>query len=126
MSDLALNKQTVIDFYTTAFGGHPEDAVAAHVGNRYLQHNPQAKDGTEAFTDFVHYLLRENPDLHLDIKRVVAEGDIVVTHSELILTPGEPGQALADFFRLEAGKIVEHWDVVQDVAPTSANANTMF
>ena len=39
----------------------------------------------------------------------------MVTHSHLILEPGQRGQALADFFRLENGKVVEHWDAVQDV-----------
>jgi predicted SnoaL-like aldol condensation-catalyzing enzyme len=66
----------------------------------------------------VHWLRGEYPNLRLDIKRVIAEGDIVVTHSHLDLEPGNasnPGRALADFFRLEDGKVVEHWDVIQDV-----------
>ena len=62
----------------------------------------------------------------LDIKRVIAEGDMVVTHSHLGLQPGNPGRAIADFFRLEDGKIVEHWDVIQDVPTESANENGMF
>ena len=62
----------------------------------------------------------------MDSNRVLPEGDLVATHSHLILTPGEPGRALADFFRLENGKVVEHWDVIQDVPDTSANDNTMF
>jgi predicted SnoaL-like aldol condensation-catalyzing enzyme len=55
-----------------------------------------------------------------------AEGDMVVTHSRLDLEPGNPGRALADFFRLEDGKVVEHWDVIQDVPAESANDNGMF
>ena len=74
----------------------------------------------------MHWLRAENPDLTLDIKRAVAEGDMVATHARLTLKPGEPGQALADFFRLEDGKVVEHWDVIQPVAEDSANANGMF
>jgi predicted SnoaL-like aldol condensation-catalyzing enzyme len=69
------------------------------------------------------------PDLKLAIKRVIAEGDTVVTHSHLDLEPGKPdnpGRALADFFRLEDGKVVEHWDVIQDVPAESANDNGMF
>lgn len=126
MSTLDENKAVVVDYYETAFGGDPEKAVADHFGDRYIQHNPQAENGPEAFIGFVHWLRGEYPQLQLDIKRVIAEGDMVVTHSHLILTPGQPGRALADFFRLDTGKVVEHWDVIQDIPETSANSNTMF
>jgi predicted SnoaL-like aldol condensation-catalyzing enzyme len=126
MPDLERNKAVVVEYYETAFKGEPEKAAAEHIGSRYVQHNPQAPDGPEAFIGFVHWLRGEYPQLQLDIKRVIAEGDIVVTHAHLILTPGEPGQALADFFRVEDGKVVEHWDVIQEIPATSANSNTMF
>jgi len=54
---------------------------------------------------------------------------MVVTHSHLDLEPGNPdnpGQALADFFRLEDGKVVEHWDVIQSVPNAAKNDNGMF
>ena len=126
MASLEQNKAVVVDYYKTAFGGDPERAVAEHFGDRYIQHNPQAENGAAAFIQFVHWLRGEYPQLTLDIKRVIAEGDLVVTHSHLTLTPGEPGRALADYFRLEDGKVVEHWDVIQDIPATSANTNTMF
>lgn len=126
MADLEQNKQVVVDYYQTAFNGEPEKAVELYVGDRYVQHNPMAADGTDAFIGFVKWLRGENPELKLEIKRVLAEDDIVVTHSHLILKPGEPGQALADFFRVENGKVVEHWDVIQEIPATSANDNTMF
>jgi predicted SnoaL-like aldol condensation-catalyzing enzyme len=129
MSDLERNKRVVIDYYQTAFNGDPEKAVADHVGPRYIQHNPDAADGPEAFIGFVRWLRGEYPNLKLDIKRVIAEGDIVATHSHLDLEPGHadrPGRALADYFRLEDGKVVEHWDVIQDVPKRAANPNGMF
>jgi predicted SnoaL-like aldol condensation-catalyzing enzyme len=126
MSTLEDNKRVVTDYYETAFNGSPEKAVADHFGDRYIQHNPQAQNGPEAFIGFVHWLRGEFPELQLDIKRVIAEGDLVVTHSHLTLVPGEPGRALADFFRLENGKVVEHWDVIQDIPTESANDNGMF
>ena len=128
-ADLERNKQVVVDFYTTAFGGDPAKAIVYHLGPRYIQHNPGAPDGPEAFTGYVAWLRSQYPDLKLVIKRVIAEGDMVVTHSHLDLEPGKPdnpGRALADFFRLEDGKIVEHWDVIQDVPAESANDNGMF
>jgi predicted SnoaL-like aldol condensation-catalyzing enzyme len=128
-SKLERNKNVVIDYYQTAFGGDPRKAVADHFGPRYTQHNPDAEDGPEAFIGFVTWLRGEFPGLRLDIKRVIAEGDMVVTHSHLDLDPGDPanpGRALADYFRLEDGKVVEHWDVIQDVPARAANGNGMF
>ena len=129
MTDLERNKQVVVDYYQTAFGGDPEKAVSDHFGPRYIQHNPDAADGPEAFIGFVRWLRGEYPNVKLDIKRVIAEGDMVVTHSHLDLEPGNadnPGRALADFFRLEDGKVVEHWDVIQEVPKQAANPNGMF
>jgi predicted SnoaL-like aldol condensation-catalyzing enzyme len=104
----------------------PEKAVAQYVGDVYLQHNPQLADGPEAFIGFVHGFRSQFPDMKLDIKRVVTQGDMVVTHSHMTLKPGTPGVALADFFRFEGGKLVEHWDVIQEIPETSANAHGMF
>jgi predicted SnoaL-like aldol condensation-catalyzing enzyme len=128
MSDPERNKQVVVDYYTTAFGGNPEQAVADHFGPRHIQHNPDAQDGPEAFIGFVKWLRSEHPNVQLHIKRVIAEGDLVATHAHLDLEPDDAdnrGRALADFFRLEDGKVVEHWDVIQDIPATSANDNGM-
>jgi predicted SnoaL-like aldol condensation-catalyzing enzyme len=129
MEDLEPNKQVVVDYYTTAFAGDPEKVVADHFGPGYIQHNPDAHDGPEAFSGFVRWLGNEYPNLKLDIKRVIPEGDMVATHSHLDLEPDSsdnPGRALADFFRLEDGKVVEHWDVIQNIPKASANNNEMF
>jgi predicted SnoaL-like aldol condensation-catalyzing enzyme len=126
MANLPNNEKIVVDFYQGSFDGDPTTAVDRHVGSRYTQHNPEAEDGSDAFIGFVNDLRGRYPDLKLDIKRVIAEGDLVVTHAHLVLTPGQPGRALADFWRVLDGKIIEHWDVVQDVPDTAANSNTMF
>src|SRR5271168_2298543 len=120
------NKAVVVDFYNTAFKGNPEQAVADYVGNRYIQHNPQAADGVEGVISFVHWIRGQYPELRLEVKRVIAEGDMVVLHSEMALSPDGPTWALADFFLLEDGKVVEHWDVIQEVPATSTNTNGMF
>jgi predicted SnoaL-like aldol condensation-catalyzing enzyme len=129
MSDLEHNKHVVVDYYQTAFKGDPEKAVVDHFGPHYIQHNPDAQDGPEAFIAFVHHMCGQYPNMQLHIKRIIAEGDLVVTHSHLDLEPGNPensGLALADYFRLQDGKVVEHWDVMQSVPLTSVNPNSMF
>jgi predicted SnoaL-like aldol condensation-catalyzing enzyme len=122
----AVNKAIAVDFYSTAFAGKPDTASADHLGRTYIQHSPEYEDGSEAFIGFISTMRDRFPNLLLEIKRVLAEGDLVVLHSHLTLNPGEPGMALADFFRIEEGKVVEHWDVVQGVPDISANSNTMF
>ena len=123
MADLERNKRTVVEYYELAFNAkQPEQAVERYVGSRYIQHNPQAPDGTEAFIGFV----KAFPEASVDIRRVFADGDIVVTHSLLKFTPDERGTVAVDFFRLEDGKVVEHWDVLQPFPEESANAHPMF
>ena len=123
MADLERNKKTVVEFYELAFNGkQPEQAVERYVGKEYIQHNPQAPDGPEAFIGFV----KAFPEASVDIRRVVAEEDIVVTHSLLKFTPDDAGTVAVDLFRLEEGKVVEHWDVLQPFPEESANAHPMF
>jgi predicted SnoaL-like aldol condensation-catalyzing enzyme len=66
------------------------------------------------------------PQMSLEIKLAVAEDDLVVTHSLLKSSPQERGTAAADIFRLEEGKVVEHWDVLQPVPQSAANDHPMF
>jgi predicted SnoaL-like aldol condensation-catalyzing enzyme len=127
MSSIEENKQTVLSYYTLAFNDRrPEEAVAKFVGSKYIQHNPQAPDGPDAFVQFVNGFAEQFPQLHVEVKRVIAEGDLVMTHSLLTTSTGDRGTAAADIFRLEDGKIVEHWDVLQPVPESAANDNTMF
>ncbi|MDQ3643908.1 MAG: nuclear transport factor 2 family protein [Actinomycetota bacterium] len=121
------NKKAVVGYLETAFNAkQPAEAVAAYVGSRYIQHNPQAPDGPEAFIAFVDGFSQQFPEARIDIKRVVAEDDLVVAHSLLTVGPTDTGTAAVDIFRLEDGRIVEHWDVLQPVPETAANDNTMF
>lgn len=92
----------------------------------YIQHNPLAADGPEALKNFAVGLHQQFPDTEYDIKRVIAEGDLVVVHSNLVLTPGSRGLAVMDIFRFQDGKIAEHWDTLQDVPDSSVNGNDMF
>ena len=62
MADLEQNKQTVRAFYEEAFNdGDPEGAVQRYLGDRYVQHNPQAADGPEAFIGFVRWYRESSP-----------------------------------------------------------------
>lgn len=79
---LARNKENVAAFYELAFNQHKlEEAVAQYVAEPYIQHNPGVADGGKAFIDAFAPFLKEHPQSHADIKRVVAEDDLVVVHA---------------------------------------------
>ena len=127
MSDLESRKKAVVEFYELAFNAkQPQLAVEKYVGPKYIQHNPLAPDGADAFVGFVTGYVGQFPELSVDIKRVVGEGDMVALHALIKTSADDPGLVAADFFRLENGKIVEHWDVLQPFPQTSANDHPMF
>ncbi|MFI7640386.1 nuclear transport factor 2 family protein [Nonomuraea sp. NPDC049400] len=127
MTELDQNKLTVQRFLDMAFNDKkPAEAFAAFVGPTYIQHNPHAPHGREASLEFLSGFMARFPQLTLDIKRAIAEGHLVVTHSLMKLSPEDRGVAVADIVRIQDGKIVEHWDVAQEVPEAPANDNTMF
>jgi predicted SnoaL-like aldol condensation-catalyzing enzyme len=125
-ADPEANKKAVIDFYEKALNQKDFDAAAKYFGPRYIQHNPGAPDGIEGFKAFITMRKEKSPNAKSDIKRVFAEGDFVILHVHSVREPGERGVAIVDIFRLENGKIVEHWDVVQPIPEKTANNNGMF
>src|ERR1700760_4637551 len=125
-ADLEANKKIVVDFYEKALNQKDYDAAAKYFGPRYIQHNPLVPNGPDGLKALVTLLKDKFPNAHSEIKRVIAEGDLVVLHVHAVREPGQRGRAIVDIFKLEDGKIVEHWDVIQDVPEKAANDNTMF
>lgn len=123
----AKNKELVVAFYKMIFQDHKvREALDLYVGDRYIQHNPLAPDGTEALIKFFEPYFANNPQARSEIKRAVADGDLVVLHVHAKANETDRGMAVVDIFRVENGKVVEHWDVVQPIPEKSANENTMF
>jgi predicted SnoaL-like aldol condensation-catalyzing enzyme len=85
-----------------------------------------AGDGKQPFIDFFSEFYKKHPDARMEIKRMIAENDLVVVHTHSQLSKAERGSAVVDIFRLENGKIVEHWDVIQAIPEKAANDNGMF
>jgi predicted SnoaL-like aldol condensation-catalyzing enzyme len=120
------NKKLVREFYEKALNDKDYDAASKYLGSTYTQHNPRAANGAEGLKSYLEFLKGKFPKSHSEIKRVFAEGDHVILHVHAVREPGTKGQAIIDIFRVADGKIVEHWDVVQDVPEQALNTNTMF
>ena len=120
------NRKTVLAFYEKGLNQKDADAALAYVGDRYVQHNPNAADGPDGFRKFIGFLREKFPNSHSEIKRSFVDGDFVILHVHSVREPGSRGRAIVDIFKMENGKIVEHWDVVQDIPENPANNNTMF
>ena len=120
------NEEAVKSFYETALNQKNFEGSVKYLAPKYIQHNPQAEDGVEGFKKFIEYLNANAPQSHWEIKQVFSDGDFVILHILQKFKPEDHGSAVIDIFRLENGKIAEHWDVIQMIPEQSANNNTMF
>lgn len=120
------NKKIVLDFYDKAINQKDFEAASKHLGTRYIQHNPGAADGAEGLKAFLAFLREKFPNYKSEIKRAFADGDYVILHVYNVREPGTRGRAIIDIFKLENGKVVEHWDVAQDIPEKMPHNNGMF
>lgn len=121
-----LNREIISEFAEIFY--HQRDVRRAfdlHVSERqYIQHNPTIANGREAAINALHDKFA-HPNANFEIKKILVDGDIAVVHVRAFPSGGKEA-AVADFYRLENGKIVEHWDVLQLVPEVAQNDNTMF
>ncbi len=124
--NLEQNKLNAIAFYKMAFEGNPQQAVSLYVGSEYIQHNPLVGDGVQPFVDYFEKMAKEYPEKSIEFVRIIAEGDLVALHTHQVW-PDDIEYVTMDFFKFDSnGKIVEHWDSMQEIPKVSANSNTMY
>lgn len=124
--DLERNKSNAIAFYRTAYLGDASAAVERYVGAEYIQHNPLVGDGKQAFIDYFDEMARDYPSKSIEFVRTVAQGDLVALHTRQTW-PGGEQYVTMDFLRFDDnGKIVEHWDSIQEIPSETKNGNSMY
>ena len=133
MSELERRKQAVKALLEIAFDSAVPVArkrveMARYINpDKYIQHSPGIANGLQALLQLIEDFDRESPGYAVQVKRVIAEGDLCFAHCHYTFGAKDArGKAIAELFRFEGELIVEHWDVIQDVPAHSRNGNGMF
>jgi predicted SnoaL-like aldol condensation-catalyzing enzyme len=107
------------------------EAVERFIAEDFIEHNPIVRGGNRE--GFIEHLVEagftnpDNPRMNMVVDRVISEGDMVVTHIHVESGPDAPILVFMDIYRVENGKLVEHWDVMQTVPEQSVNGRvTMY
>ena len=120
------NRALVVHFYDTVFNQHDLSIASTVLAPNYIQHNPRVPSGSAPFISFFTERFKANPEARSTIVRSAADGDLVFLHVHSTSNSQDRGNAIVDIFRVDHGKIAEHWDVIQPVPEHAANDNTMF
>jgi predicted SnoaL-like aldol condensation-catalyzing enzyme len=126
VEQLEANKKTVAAFEDAALNQKNFDAASKYLGARYTQHNPNAADGPAGLKSYITFLKDKFPNNRSEIKHIFADGDYVIVHDHAVREPGTRGFAIVNIYKLENGKVVEHWDVIQAIPEKAENNNGMF
>lgn len=119
-------KQSAVDFLTLVARGDVRAAYQHHVGPGFRHHNPYFRGDAESLREAMEENARSHPEKLLEVKQAIQDGDRVAVLSWIRQHPGEAGAAVVHIFRFEEGKIVELWDVGQDIPADPANENGTF
>ena len=121
------NRAIVTDFIRLFYSeGRVREAFMTYVAPEYIQHNPIAADGRDAAIAALEPYFASQPNAIREVQRIIVDGNLAVVHLRARANAEDRGVAIVDILRLQDGKIVEHWDVIQAVPERSANPHPMF
>ena len=120
------NQEVMLKFYQKFFNNHDLSAASDLIEENYVQHNPNFATGRDAFVAAFKRFFQQSPQFHTQIVRMIADGNLVWIQSHQRNSPTVLGTEIIDIYRLQDGKIAEHWDSLVPVTANSANSNTQF
>lgn len=121
----ANNKQIVMTAYQRIFGDLDVSAIDDYMSKDFIQHNPTIADGPEGVKNLLQMLISQGVEKQtISFKHVVADGDVVILHTRYEMSGNE--WRFIDIYRIENGKLAEHWDAMMPMPETRANANPLF
>ncbi len=107
------NKEMIRKFYQEFFNEHKVECADKYVREDYIQHNPGVEQGREALKSAFADKFVQDKTFHLDIVRIIEEDDMAVVYLKNVDPEGRTKCRVVDMYRLEDGKLAEHWDVIQ-------------
>ena len=119
-------KEAVVSFLRLVVSGKIRQAYDKYISPDFRHHNPYFRGDRQSLMDAMEKAQQENPNKTLDIKRVLQDGYIVATISQVKQRPDDNGIAVVHIFRFEDDAIVEMWDIGQEIPKDSPNENGMF
>jgi len=120
------NLDLVLEMHREVLDKLDSTKVDRYLSPDYLQHSSLAEPGLASLKAFLDTVKVASPDAKHYVKRALVDGDLVAVHVHVVRFPGDPGLAVVDIFRVAGDRIVEHWDVLQEVPAKPVNPNPMF
>jgi predicted SnoaL-like aldol condensation-catalyzing enzyme len=120
-SNIQAQKEKALDFLHLVVAGSIEEAYDNYVNMRGKHHNVSFSAEFSSLKQGMIENHAQFPNKRLMVKNVIGDGDLVAVHSNIVLTPGEPGIAVVHIFRFHDGRIVEMWDIGQAIPLDSPN-----
>ena len=124
--DARSHKEIAVQFLELAVAGRIDEAYERFVDMTGKHHNPYFPAGFPALKQAMIENHAQFPDKRIAVKHIIAEGDMVATHSRVTLNPGDKNIAVVHLFRFQGGRIVEFWDIGQPIEPDSPNRDGLF
>jgi predicted SnoaL-like aldol condensation-catalyzing enzyme len=119
-------KEAAVDFLRLVASGSVREAYRKYVGPGFRHHNAYFRSGAESLMAAMEENAAKNPNKVLEIQRALQDGDLVAVHSHIRQQPGDRGAAVVHIFRFQGDRIVELWDLGQEVPESSPNELGMF
>ncbi len=125
MSQLS-QREIATSFLKLAATGKVREAYDKYVASSFRHHNAYFRGDRESLLLAMEESAAQNPDTKIETKLTLEDKNLVAAYSRVQHKPAEPGIAVVHIFRFENGKIVELWDLGQEIPKDSPNENGMF